>query len=127
MLDGQGAGPSTRHSTPTDGPVPRLSTPNRNAFANGRQGVKLDFASKGLTQVEYKQVGKDEGPEARLQGTAMYSPTPGWPLNTANHRMEDVAGEIEFPVKVNFRVALTSLPEGEFRCASRHAETELLA
>lgn len=115
ILDGQIAGPSTRRNLSKDGP--RFPTPLRNTFTNGRPGVKLDFASKGLTQVELKEVGKDEGPEARLHGTAMYSPTPGWPLNTANHSMEDAFGTVEFPVKVNFRVALTSLPEGEFTCA----------
>lgn len=108
-----GGGPT---STDDDCPqeiVPRVSTPTRRAFGgNGRQTVKLDFATKGLTQVELKQMGQDEGPEARLQGTAMYTPAPGWPLYTADRNMQENGEGLQFPVKVNFRVALTNFPEG---------------
>lgn len=56
-------------------------------------------------------MGKDEGPEARLQGTALYTPTPGWP--TGNEKYGLTVQGLEFPVKVNFRIAMTSFPEGE--------------
>ena len=108
-----GGGPISRDDDPPQGIVPRISTPTRSGFGgNGRHTVKLDFASKGLTQVEFKQMGKDEGPEARLQGMAMYTPVPGWPLYTADRSMQENGEGLEFPVKVNFRVALTNFPEG---------------
>ncbi|KAJ9096765.1 hypothetical protein QFC21_005035 [Naganishia friedmannii] len=81
-------------------PVNPLSSPEDN-----RMAAKLDFASKGLTQVKFERAGEDEGQEARLHGTAMYSPTPGWPLGYGNRKASSMA-DIEFPVKVNFRVAL---------------------
>lgn len=110
-----GVGRKSRDDDLPQGIVPRISTPTRSGFGgNGRHTVKLDFASKGLTQVEFKQIGKDEGPEARLQGTAMYSPTPGWPLYTAGRSMQDNGEGLKYPVKVNFRVALTNFPEGQY-------------
>lgn len=121
FLGAHGVVPVKRHDDSAEDHLPRFSTPIRN-FANGRQPVKLDFASKGLTQVEFKQAGPDEGPEARLQGTAMYTPTPGWPLYTAAHSMQGNFDGVQFPVKVNFRVALTNFPEGTYgrRSLARH-------
>lgn len=78
----------------------------------GRQTVALDFASKGLTEVQFKENGEDEGSEARLHGTALYSPAPGWPLGYGDRRPTDLE-DVTYPIRVNFRIALTNTPEGE--------------
>ncbi|KAJ9105540.1 hypothetical protein QFC19_003522 [Naganishia cerealis] len=75
-----------------------------------RMAANLDFASKGLTQVNLGNNGDDEGEEARIHGTAIYSPTPGWPLGYGKQKAIDMT-DIEFPVKVNFRIALREYPE----------------
>lgn len=74
--------------------------------------AKLDFASKGLTQVSLERAGEDEGQEARLHGIAIYSPVPGWLLGYGNQKAGSMT-DIEFPVKVNFRVAIREFPDGE--------------
>lgn len=78
----------------------------------GSRTIKLDFASKGLTEVKFEENGDDEGPEARVHGTALYSPAPGWPTGYGQYRPNDLKG-VTYPVKVNFRIALTNTPEGE--------------
>ncbi|KAJ9113617.1 hypothetical protein QFC22_005925 [Naganishia vaughanmartiniae] len=86
----------------TDGnssiPVDPFSSPD-----DGRMAAKLDFASKGLTQVNFERAAEDEGQEARLHGTAMYSPVPGWPLGYGNLKPSGMA-DIEFPVKVHWHL-----------------------
>lgn len=74
--------------------------------------AKLDFASKGLTEVSVEGAGDDEGQEARLHGTAMYSPASGWPLGYGSRKASSMA-DIEFPTKVHFRIALRDFPECE--------------
>ena len=74
--------------------------------------IKLDFGSKGLTQVEFADNGDDEGTEARLHGTALYTPVSGWPTGYGQYAAEDLEG-VTYPVRVNFRIALTDAPQGE--------------
>lgn len=95
-----------------DGKVKSASSKMRDASGQRRQTVALDFGSKGLTDVEFKDIGEDEGPEARLHGTALYSPVPGWPTGYGQHDAQDIEGVV-YPVRVNFRIALTNKPGGE--------------
>lgn len=78
----------------------------------GTRTIQLDFGSKGLTEVELKENAYHEGSEARLHGTALYTPVQGWPTGYGQYRAEDLEG-VTYPAKVNFRIALTNTPEGK--------------